>query len=515
MKKYSGIIALIFIASLFHCSVNLAGGGSGTDVPDAVIIGTIVDNTGTPASDIQVMVLDIDYNPVIDGNIPDSLMDTTDASGTYVISVPDTGTYNIQGVHLQKRTMVLLHTINVYADTTKVPAAVLKNTGSIRVFVPDSISSSQTIVFVKGTTLVRGASNTINARSDESSIYIDSLPESELPGLYFANQNNLSTQYRLTDTIQIVADDTSEIDAFIYWKKYTATGSGLQFDTVIDMAIAGDGTKWFALFDKGIVSLRGSEWNEFNDHNAPLPSNSPRKIALQDNGTLWFAMYRGIASYSNGIWTAYTRSNSGIPSDYISYITCGIGNSVWVGMQDSGAVMFNGTEWKRYDTVSSLIPSNEINSICIDANNNVWVGTPKGAATFDGTSWTVYDQSNSPIFSNYVMTILIDSKNNIWFTHGGGISTFNGSSWRNYSSSDCAVLGNSVWNMYEDASGVYWFLTEKGMASFDEIVWKIYGGKRYALLDEIEIFSITEDSSRNRWVCTGKNGIVVFGPMTD
>ncbi len=502
------LVHLVLGLACFHGACSHAPlAGSGTEEGN-VVTGTVVDTAGNVSPGALVALIPAGFNPVTERTVPGSLTDTSDASGTYRIIIRDTGRYTLQVDHPQKRTKSLVTDIKLHDDTTHVVNAVLKKPGSIRVFVPVSMSGAKPTAFFKGTTIVRNVA--ISSGSDPS-IYMDSLPEAVLPALYYADKNDVAAYHRLTDTVRVMAGDTGEIDAFSFWQRYTGTGSGLVFNKVIDMVIAADGTKWFALFDQGIVSFNGAQWTEFDDNNSLLPSSAPRNIALQDNGTIWASFYKGVASYSKGTWTAFTQYNSGIPSDGVTQVACGRGDTIWVGTQDSGAVRFDGITWKRYDTLSSPLPSNQINSICIDGKTGVWFATPKGAVKYDGTSWSTYDQTSADLFSDYVWKVFIDAEENLWCTHEGGVSVKRGSSWTAYGGSDCELLRNPVWNMAQDRDARYWFLTDKGMASFDGEAWKVFGGKRHPLLDNIEIYKIAEDGNGNKWICTGGRGIVVLG----
>lgn len=509
VPKYLSCFLLILITFFYMTCTNYSIAGSGTEEGN-VVTGSVVDTNAIPSPDAVVMLIPSDFNPVTQGKVPDSLIDTTDASGRYVFTINDSGKYNIEVKHIYNKTMTLLTDVTLDTDTTLIPGVVLKEPGSIRVYLPDSLSGTQKVAYIKGTSFVRFIATTAG---DDPSILIDSLPEGYLPSLYVSDENNSFLQTRLADSIRIISNDTGEIDAFTFWKLYFPGESVNPPPLVTDMAITPDGTKWFVLFDRGLVTYDGLNWSEYNDFNTPLPSGSPRKMAVQDDGTLWIALYKGLASYKQDAWTVYTKENSPLPSDLVFNVTCDQSNSIWIGTQDSGALQYNGSEWKRYDTLTSPIVSNQINSLFADNQNAIWIATPKGASFFNGASWTTIDQTNSLLYSDYIHKIFIDSKGTIWFTHEGGVSFLQESSWGRFTRTDCPLLENVVWNMTQDREGIYWFLTNKGMASFDGTDWKVYSGKRYPLLDGKEIYAITEDTNGHRWVCTGSGGIVVFGSI--
>jgi hypothetical protein len=95
------IAALLFV----RCSTDLAGGGA--DVGNPVVMGSIVTDSNNPASETEVTLIPVNYNPVEDASLVILQKDTTDSEGRFTIAVKDTGSYNITALHLTQRTRLL------------------------------------------------------------------------------------------------------------------------------------------------------------------------------------------------------------------------------------------------------------------------------------------------------------------------------------------------------------------------------------------------------------------------
>jgi len=150
MRCFPGYILLLAAFVLVRCSIdNLAGGGS--DLPDKVVAGKIYSIDKLPAANTQVAFIPIRYNSISDGPIPAALIDTTDSSGVYRINRCPAGDYNIQAVHLYRRTRLLIAAVTVAGDTTSVPADTLRPPGAVKVMLPAGADAVNGYVYVPGT----------------------------------------------------------------------------------------------------------------------------------------------------------------------------------------------------------------------------------------------------------------------------------------------------------------------------------------------------------------------------
>lgn len=209
MNKMISIILLSLIVCFFFCSIDVADGGSGTDVPDALIIGVIVDSSGKPAPGSLVSLLPYDYNPVTDEPISDSMTDTTDINGCYRLTLSGTGRFNIEAVHSSQNTRVLIKDVPVNNDTINVPTAVLQEPGAIEVHIPDTVDTSGGYVYIPGTTLQICFSEAALIGNGKYSLTLESVPASTIPLVVYKSGD---WDFYMTDPILMVSNETVIID---------------------------------------------------------------------------------------------------------------------------------------------------------------------------------------------------------------------------------------------------------------------------------------------------------------
>lgn len=265
------------------------------------------------------------------------------------------------------------------------------------------------------------------------------------------------------------------------WSQYNTSNSVFPSNNVGAIAIEPNGTKWFAIQDpiapSGYgVRFDGISWTVYNSADSKL-SGPPTAIAIEPNGTKWFGTGGGGVSSFDGIeWKRYSTSNSGLPSSIVSAIAIEANGTKWFGTS-AGVASFDGTTWTVYNTSNSGLPSNSVKAIVIEADGTKWFGTwGGGVAKFDGTNWTVYNTSNSGLPYDYVNTIAIEANGTKWFgTYGNGIAKFDGTNWMVYNTSNSGLSSDNVRTIAIESDGTKWFGTDGGgIARFNGANWKIY-----------------------------------------
>jgi hypothetical protein len=64
-------------------------------------------------------------------------------------------------------------------------------------------------------------------------------------------------------------------------------------------AIEDDNKFWFTNYDNGIAVYDGSEWTFYTTLNSGLPSDTVYQIAIDSDGTKWIATDKGLARFVN------------------------------------------------------------------------------------------------------------------------------------------------------------------------------------------------------------------------
>ena len=176
-------------------------------------------------------------------------------------------------------------------------------------------------------------------------------------------------------------------------------------------------------------------------------------------------------------WIAYSDTNSGLPSNWISKIKIDKDNNKWLlNYSVNNLVKFNGTNWTVYNYTNSGLPNTNLFAIAIDKNDNKWIATRLGLVKFDGSNWTIYNSSNSCLPSDFISDCDVDTSNNVWLATDSGIVKFD-------ISSTCTTYKMSQSNSIEGAQVVkvdsrnwIWTLSNpftgvKDLSAFDGSTW--------------------------------------------
>jgi RHS repeat-associated protein len=233
------------------------------------------------------------------------------------------------------------------------------------------------------------------------------------------------------------------------WFTFNSSNSGLNHNSLSDMAIDGDGHKWFttsngvSVLDDGgdPFDAAGHNWRTFF-FGTGLPQNEIDTMDIDGNGYKWFG--GGYFGYNGG-----------------------------VSVLDTGASPFDGTgdRWLLFNTSEPALEDYRIKSLVTPASGGLWVATDSerialldwGADPFDGAGdiWHVYYAPNSQPYVDYVAR---GGGNKLWFgstdlfllDHGGTLLNEGDDQWQTYSAN--AGIGMAYVSLIEPGpGGLTWF----------------------------------------------------------
>jgi hypothetical protein len=202
-KKALLVIGLACFAFFsLRCTPDLAGGT--IETTNGFVIGRMVDSQGQPAANARVVLLPALYNPVADPAVPDSMVDTTDSNGAYLLKTSLPGMYNIEAADLAGGTKALITGIAVAErDTAAAQQSSLLRTGSINVSFVTAGTDSSAYVYLPGTSLyawVRSGAATIG-----------SVPAGFIPALYYASVRDTAENHVIKTNITVKSGTSTEI----------------------------------------------------------------------------------------------------------------------------------------------------------------------------------------------------------------------------------------------------------------------------------------------------------------
>ncbi len=514
---------LLFVS----CTMNSVSGGSGSDIGNGNVVGTVYFQGDFPAPGTQVMLVPHDYNPVEDGPLPDSLIDTTNSKGLYTFYILKEGKFNVEAVHLHTRAR-LLHksvTIEDIDDTVKVPAATLKKPGTIVAHLEGSIDTVDRYVYILGTTRMVSLSEEYLSDNEISSVVFDSIPEGTIENVYIEKLGDPSSSQPFIDTVDVFSNKVTEIDGFVFYTQFTKENSDLLTNKINAICVEGLYKVWFAT-DQGIARLDNirisqvngnllDSWTLFHRGNSDLPSNDVLAIKLISTGKIRFATLGGSATLMGSNWLTYTVDDSDIPTNFLTDVEVDGDDNLWHSTRDSGLVKFDGTSWETFDTTKTKMPTNYTNTVRYNAHDNgIWFVAGSMIAVFRGNSKRYHRANNSGFISDDIYCMTIDSKNQKWFGRQGGVTVIdaNDSMFTSYNSYHSALFTDSVLTVTEDRKGRMWFGTTTGLTRFDGKEWLDYSSTRFKVLNGKGVRSIAFDKFGNTWIGTTKDGVIAFGP---
>ncbi len=175
------VAALIPAFSLFctHSpAVNSGGGGSEVEV-----VGYIYLPGNEPAPSTQVKLIPFDYNPSVQSEPDDSLIDTTDSEGQYSFRNVAPGVYNILAIQLKQRTRTLITGVKADSGTITAPSGILHEPGAIRWLLLQPAQDN-------GYLIIPGTDIAVFAPAGSNEITIDSVPAGLIPELRYRILND-------------------------------------------------------------------------------------------------------------------------------------------------------------------------------------------------------------------------------------------------------------------------------------------------------------------------------------
>ncbi len=321
------------------------------------------------------------------------------------------------------------------------------------------------------------------------------------------------TTYRNRNRINAMAAEGDYIwlctDAGVYKRDQNGTliagyteSDGLADNDVRSIAIDSDGSKWFATAGGGVSRFDGTNWSTYTTADG-LASRYVHAIAIDGDGSKWFGTSGGVSKFDGALWTNYTTAD-GLASDSIRSIAIDRDGSKWFGTYKDGVSRFDGTSWRTYTTIEGLA-SDSVEAIAIDSDGSKWLGHyGEGVSRFDGTNWRTYTRSDG-LASDYVNAVAIDSSGSKWFGTSYGVSRFDGTSWTTYRSAD-GLADNWVRSIAFDTKGNKWFgHYADGISKFDGTNWAAYAEPDK--LPDNNVYAIAVDSDGSKWFGTSGEGV--------
>jgi hypothetical protein len=283
--RYILSIAATFGMLVTSCSFeNLQmSGGTTTETTNGYVVGSLKKIDGSPASQTVVTLIKSNYDPVKDGPVPDSLVDTTGEAGEFAFHIAGGGTFNIQGRSSGEE--ILISGIMVKnSDTTTIPPGTIRQTGSIKILLPPDIDTARGYIYIRGTTFF--------AMLDGTSGFalLESVPAGTIPSVNYAVTSSSAGPKTIADSVSVAPGVTTVIG----YQMGTHSAKLVLNTTASGAGIAGTVTNFPVLirlgegnFDFAQAKADGGDIRFAISNGAPLPYEIERWDPVNKLAEVW------------------------------------------------------------------------------------------------------------------------------------------------------------------------------------------------------------------------------------
>lgn len=295
---------VLFLARLCAClslalfcsrgPVQTAGGGSDTEVTGRIIT---ADGSGKP--DTRVMLIPTGYNPAFDNPATGIKIDTTKTDGVYRFTRVDSGTYNLQAVHLKEGSLLLRNNIRIGSTDITIPPDSLKKPATLVLPLPDSISKQSGYVYVPGTTYFKET----NAGCD--AVIFDSIPQCTLAVILFKS-GKLDSAALLFSDVNIDSAGTTIVHPYSSWLRSAKI--------VINTTQSGAGTRSAVTHFPLCIRLNSANF----DFSQALPNGQDIRFAKPIGKTVPYEIVKWDATIMQAVlWVAIDTIYPNSGSQYV------------------------------------------------------------------------------------------------------------------------------------------------------------------------------------------------------
>ncbi len=291
------------------------------------------------------------------------------------------------------------------------------------------------------------------------------------------------------------------------WATFTEENSGISNHYIADIAVAPDGSIWFAVDTAGAVQYDGQNWTVYNSDNSDILDNSVRSIAITTDGAVWFGHTTGLTYFDGENWIQYNQTDDGMLLRDVDNIVIAPNGSVWFSNYGFGIINFNGTDWFVFNQSNSSIPSNHITTLGITPEGKIWVDFADlcSVALFDGINWTQYFLSGNVCI--YAVDIAIANENSVWFADAYiGAIHFDGTRLESINADNSTMPYNGINSIAIDPDSNVWIGGNESVAKFDGEKWVIYyhnlgswGPTAIAIANDKSIWFAAEGAAHVFW----------------
>lgn len=346
----------------------------------------------------------------------------------------------------------------------------------------------------------------------------------------FKKEDSKTTVYHILETNQNVLVATSgavfSIAQDNAYKKIPVIASNATNFSVLEKNNKGD--VWVGSFGNGLFfkSKNNKTFTKFINKNIPSNLNI-QDLLLDSKNRLW------VATYGNGVYlidfekstTKNFKANKNNPfaihyNDMLCLYEDATG-VIWFGSDGTGASYYDAHLIKFNILTNNQVPKNVnldmVRTITKDSHDNIWIGTSgKGLTLVDlkTDTYKTYTTENTNLASNRIISLNFIN-NELWIGHQGYGLNILGSNGHYKFYPEIANL--TIWQIVEAEKNQVWLCTERnGIILFDKKkgVLKQFN-KENSLLTTNNVRTLTIDVNNDIWLGTDDSGLFKLDKKTN
>ncbi|MEM7305816.1 MAG: two-component regulator propeller domain-containing protein [Planctomycetota bacterium] len=211
---------------------------------------------------------------------------------------------------------------------------------------------------------------------------------------------------------------------------------GLPSDDVRAVAVDADGTLWFAT-PAGLAARRPDNvWSVFTTLDG-LADDDVRDLALLPDGSLWCATPAGVSvRLASGAFTTLNAGGSGLVSDDVRAVAADGRGNAWAATPAGVSRLDAGGVWRTWTTAEGL-PAGTPRALALGDGERVALATSTGVALLRGSGdlWDSYGVAEG-LVSGDVRAAAWGAGEELFAATAAGLAGWDGYAWRNWSASD-------------------------------------------------------------------------------
>jgi signal transduction histidine kinase len=261
-----------------------------------------------------------------------------------------------------------------------------------------------------------------------------------------------------------------------------------------------DGNIWVGT-NGGIARLQGNRFVTSGQDN-PEDGDVVRCLFEDREGDLWIGANGGLSRWRNDIFIVHGKPE-GLPSDAPNAVFQDRGGRVWVGFNDSGMMLFSGSESRRY-TIREGLPDSAVFQIREGLTGDLLIATRSGVARMEAGKFRTYHPPD-PLGRKTIFDALEDAQGALWLATPAGLSVVRGKQFHNVVAGGPLLIDFMV-TLCEGHDGAIW------AGTYGKGLWRVKGDDRrqYTTADGLssdQIRSLYQDAGGTLWIGTFGGGL--------